>query len=108
MLGPRHADHLRLCDAGDAPAAVVGGGELIDLPDDWGRCEPTPDGTRILVGEALGGAALLRTILHEAIHAISYAQGLDLKEKHVAGLEAGLSALLRLNPEFAKALTKHL
>ena len=80
----------------------------IDLPDDWGRCEPTPDGTRILVGEALGGAALLRTILHEAIHAISYAQGLDLKEKHVAGLEAGLSALLRLNPEFAKALTKHL
>ncbi len=46
------------------------------------------------------------TLLHECLHAISDTLGLGLNEKHVQGLETGLWALLKDNPQFVSYLRR--
>ena len=45
------------------------------------------------------------TLLHEVIHAIDFAVHLELKERHVHALAAGLLCVLRDNPELVERLT---
>ena len=42
--------------------------------------------------------------LHEALHAISYLQGLDLEEGTVQRLASGVRSILIENPQFVKLL----
>ena len=46
------------------------------------------------------------TMLHETIHAVSDAMGLDMTEEQVMGLASGLLAVLLDNPTFARYLIK--
>lgn len=46
------------------------------------------------------------TLVHEAIHGISYIMDLDLEERQVRLLGSALTALLQDNPEFAAFITR--
>lgn len=46
------------------------------------------------------------TLLHEVIHAVELAMGLELREEQVNGIATGLIQVLRDNPRFARFLVK--
>lgn len=46
------------------------------------------------------------TLVHEAVHGISYIMDLDLEERQVRLLGSALTALLQDNPEFAAFITR--
>lgn len=44
------------------------------------------------------------TVLHEIVHAIDHAMGMDLAEQQVVGIAAGVLQVLRENPKLARFL----
>jgi hypothetical protein len=61
---------------------------------------------RLTVREGLAPAEERSTLLHEALHAVSQAMGMNLSEAQVGRLEGGLFAMIRDNPEFIDYLKK--
>jgi hypothetical protein len=53
----------------------------------WGRAD-------------LNGEARLDTLLHECLHVLDYDMQLDLTERQVHSLAAGIYMILRDNPDF--------
>ena len=65
-------------------------------PDYWGRVYP--DTAHIYIEPKMPPAQRLDTLLHETLHAISNQLSLDLDEKLVHRLAAGLTAVILDNP----------
>jgi len=78
------------------------GGPLGD--DEQGDCNYQKQ--EITVMDGLGGDEERATLLHEAIHCVAYAMGINLPEKHVEALEGGLYALMVDNPDLMNYLLR--
>ncbi len=70
--------------------------------DNLGTC--TVMGQRLRMAKGLEPEMAGVVSLHEALHAISYLQGLDLEEGTVQRLASGVRSLLVENPQFVKLL----
>jgi hypothetical protein len=67
--------------------------DLAAEEDSWGQCSRR---TRTIVLDPIAEQPV--TLLHELLHAIAHAQGLeDLREEHIHGLARGLTAVLADN-----------
>lgn len=71
--------------------------ERVDDQDNWGECKE--ENAAIRIKEGMDPQQERCTLLHECIHAIEESLGLDLTEKTVLALEAGLYDLLISNPQ---------
>lgn len=70
--------------------------------DDFGQCDDELQELRIKPN--LAPDLERDTLLHEAIHAIDYHMSLNMSEKQVSCVAAGVYALFNDNPEFWKYL----
>jgi len=70
--------------------------------DERGECDTDGQLISVLEGQPLEGEQ--DTVLHEVIHAIEHAMGLDLKEEEVEKLTTGLIAVIKDNPSFLRYL----
>lgn len=68
----------------------------------YGLCDEASQ--QICVRTDIHPEQLADTLLHEAIHAISFTLGLKLKEETVRSLTASILALFRDNPELTEIL----
>lgn len=72
---------------------------------DWGRADHFKQKLSYLVDQT--PQQLRDTMLHEVIHAIEYGVKLDLSERDVHALSAGICQVLWDNPEFSKWLMRN-
>lgn len=68
----------------------------------WGHCDSARG--EIRVQEDLCPDQRRDTILHECLHAIDYAVSLDISERQVHAMAAGVLALVRDNPDYFRKL----
>lgn len=68
-----------------------------DSPD-RGSCEATKQ--KITILHDMPADEERDTLLHEVLHAIEEAMGLDMPDRHIRLLATGLYAVFRDNPEF--------
>ena len=76
--------------------------DRVDEDDSLGYSDETNQ--KVLLKRAQHFEALKDTLLHEVVHAIDHAIGLDLREEQVRGLAGGILQVLRDNPKFARFL----
>ncbi|MDP3937667.1 MAG: hypothetical protein Q8R92_05975 [Deltaproteobacteria bacterium] len=79
---------------------------LRDSPDDndpgMGRCDPETQSIFIREGQPIESEQ--DTVLHEVLHAVENAMGLEVDEERVTRLATGLLAVIRDNPGFVRYL----
>ena len=75
-----------------------------DKCDDCGQCDDNKQA--ITIKKSMPSDLELDTIIHEVTHAIDYQMNLDLTERQVHGVGAGLAAVLIDNPKFIDYLSK--
>ena len=68
------------------------------MPNEFGLCDS--EHQRIFLMTETSNATMLDTILHECLHGIDFNMHLELSERQVHALAAGVSALLLDNPSF--------
>lgn len=57
---------------------------------------------QIIINKNQSNTEMLKTVIHETIHAIALENDINLTESHVVGLEKGLFRVLKLNKLLAK------
>ena len=76
------------------------------MQDDCGQCDDNKQ--TITIKKEMPSDLELDTIIHEVTHAIDYQMNLDMTERQVHGVGAGLAAVLIDNPkliDYLKTLT---
>ena len=74
------------------------------MQDDCGSCDDNKQ--EISIKKQMPSDLELDTIIHEITHAIDYQMNLDLTERQVHGVGAGLAAVLIDNPKFLEYLSR--
>jgi hypothetical protein len=73
-------------------------------PDDCGSCDNNKQS--ITLKKEMPTDLELDTIIHEVTHAIDYQMNLEMSERQVHGVGAGLAAVLIDNPKFIDYLNR--
>ena len=74
------------------------------MQDDCGQCDDNKQ--TITIKKEMPSDLELDTIIHEVTHAIDYQMNLDMSERQVHGVGAGLAAVLIDNPKFLEYLSR--
>ena len=73
-----------------------------EMPDELGQCHS--DHQEIWLSENLTHESMINTLLHECLHTIDHAYGLDMTERQINVMATALIAFARDNPELASGL----
>lgn len=73
-----------------------------EMDDDCGACYDAKQ--LIKISEDIPHELSQDTLLHEVMHAVDYQMHLNMKERQISAMAAGLTAVFKENPEFVKYL----
>lgn len=79
---------------------VVFAEKVADDPECRGICRFDPKQIVLLMGQS--EQMMVKTFLHEVLHAVDHEHEIGLQHKHVYALEDALAKLFRLNKLFSK------